>query len=282
MFERDKDDLRTAGFVILADAENEGYYRLDRSATFAAPLDLTAEEAAAVRAAASALLDDPSFPFTDDLRLALAKIASAVDAGDVPAAARLADEDPRAQGAVVAQLADAAGRRKRSASATPTRYGDQRSSRGRAVRPLPARRPLVPRGPRHREGRGRAPTPSRACRTSRSTPRVPSRPTSSGPRASTSRASCGCRSSTARPTPSSRPSSASTPRAAWRAASLSAGHGDARVRRRRRALARRGPLARPRLLRFVDRERPRAALSSRPMLVDALRAGLEEVVRLHG
>jgi proteasome accessory factor B len=111
-FERDKDDLRTAGFVILADAENEGFYHLDRSATFAAPLDLTAHEAAAVRAAASALQSDPSFPFSDDLRLAMAKIASAVVSGDVPAAARLADEDPEEQGSIVAQLAEAAGRRK--------------------------------------------------------------------------------------------------------------------------------------------------------------------------
>ena len=63
-------------------------------------------------AAASALLDDPSFPFSDDLRLAMAKIASAIDSGDVPAAARLADEEPEPPGAVVAQLADAAGPRK--------------------------------------------------------------------------------------------------------------------------------------------------------------------------
>jgi proteasome accessory factor B len=42
----------------------------------------------------------------------MAKIASAVDSGDVPAAARLADEDPVQQGAIVAQLADATGRRK--------------------------------------------------------------------------------------------------------------------------------------------------------------------------
>ncbi len=111
-FERDKDDLRAAGFVIVTDAENEGLYRLDRSATFAAPVELTGREAAAVRAAASALLDDPSFPFTDDLRLAMAKIASAVDSGDVPAAARLADEDPGQQGSAVALLSDAAGRGK--------------------------------------------------------------------------------------------------------------------------------------------------------------------------
>ena len=108
-FERDKDDLRASGFVILTDPENEGYYHLDRSATFARPLDLTPQEAAAVRAAASALVDDPSFPFTEDLRLAIAKISSAVESGDVPAAARLADEDPDQQGAVVAELVAAAG-----------------------------------------------------------------------------------------------------------------------------------------------------------------------------
>lgn len=111
-FERDKDYLRAAGFVILTDAENEGYYRLDQSGTFAGPLNLTAQEAASVRAIASALLGDSSFPFSNDLRLAIAKIASAIDAGDVPAAARLADEDPAHQGAIVAQLTDATGRRK--------------------------------------------------------------------------------------------------------------------------------------------------------------------------
>ena len=42
----------------------------------------------------------------------MAKIASAVDSGDVPAAARLADEDPGQQGSAVAQLSDAAGRGK--------------------------------------------------------------------------------------------------------------------------------------------------------------------------
>lgn len=111
-FERDKDDLRSAGFVILTDPEHEGYYRLDRSSTFAGPLDLTAQEAAAIRATASALLGDSSFPFTEDLRLAIAKISSAIEASDVPAAARLADEDPALQGAIVAQLSEASERSK--------------------------------------------------------------------------------------------------------------------------------------------------------------------------
>lgn len=111
MFERDKDALREAGFAILSD--EAGNYLVDRSATFAAEVELTPEEAAAVRAAGSAILDDPSFPFAADLRLALAKVASAVDGGQVASVARLADEDPERQGRAVAQLADAAERRKR-------------------------------------------------------------------------------------------------------------------------------------------------------------------------
>jgi proteasome accessory factor B len=111
MFERDKDALREAGFAIVAN--EDGQYLVDRSATFAAEVDLTPEEAAAVRAAGSALLGDPSFPFASDLRLALAKIASAIDSEQVPSIARLADEDPQRQGEAVAVLADAADRRKR-------------------------------------------------------------------------------------------------------------------------------------------------------------------------
>lgn len=115
MFERDKDLLRAAGFAILTDAENEGLYRLDRAATFSASIELSAEETAAIRAAGTALLGDRSFPFAEDLRLALAKIGSALDSGDVPAAARLADEDPEHQGESVAILSDAAARSKRVA-----------------------------------------------------------------------------------------------------------------------------------------------------------------------
>lgn len=109
-FERDKDDLRSSGFVILTDAENEGFYRLDRAATYASNVDLTPQETAAVRAAASALLDDPSFPFAEDLRLAVAKIASALDVNDIPSIARLADEDPERQGTAAALIADAGSR----------------------------------------------------------------------------------------------------------------------------------------------------------------------------
>lgn len=113
MFERDKDALREAGFAIVA--TDNGSYLVDRRATFAADVDLSPEEAAAVRAAGTALLGDPSFPFASDLRLALAKIASAIDSGHVSSAARLADEEPERQGELVATLADAADRRKRVA-----------------------------------------------------------------------------------------------------------------------------------------------------------------------
>ena len=110
MFERDKDALRDAGLAIVS--EDGMTYRLNRSATFAASIDLSAGEAAAVRAAGGALLGDPSFPFAADLRLALAKLASAIDTGRISSAARLADEDPVQQGELVAALADAAERRK--------------------------------------------------------------------------------------------------------------------------------------------------------------------------
>lgn len=121
MFERDKDQLRTSGFLI--DGDETGSYTLDRAATFAAPIDLTAEETAAVRTAGTAMLSDPSFPYADDLRLALAKIATGIDVDSVPAAARLADEDPARQGTVVAELSSAASRGKRARFHYTNSYG---------------------------------------------------------------------------------------------------------------------------------------------------------------
>ena len=106
MFERDKDVLRDAGFVLATTPDGKGYW-LDRAATFASSVDLSAEEAAAIRAIGSALLADPSFPFAEDLRLALAKIASSLDTSEVSASARLADEDPERQGESVALLSRA-------------------------------------------------------------------------------------------------------------------------------------------------------------------------------
>ncbi len=111
MFERDKETLRDAGLVIVA-APDGRTYALDRSATFATSVDLSGQEAAAVRAVGTALLADPTFPFAEDLRLALAKIASALDTSEVSASARLADEDPECQGESVAVLSRANARSK--------------------------------------------------------------------------------------------------------------------------------------------------------------------------
>jgi len=125
MFERDKDQLRAAGFTILTDENNR--YSVDRSATFATTVDLSADEIAALRAAGGALLADPSFPFGSDLRLALAKIAAGSDSdgpdATIAAASRLADEDPERQGASVADLSAAATASKRVAFGYTNSYG---------------------------------------------------------------------------------------------------------------------------------------------------------------
>lgn len=112
MFERDKEDLRRSGFVIEFD-ETEQVYTLNRLATFAAPIELSAQDTAALRYAGAALLSDESFPLADDLRLALAKIATDIDADTAPVPSHLADESPEEQGASAAALIDAANRRKR-------------------------------------------------------------------------------------------------------------------------------------------------------------------------
>ncbi|HSK47611.1 MAG TPA: WYL domain-containing protein [Coriobacteriia bacterium] len=108
MLERDKEVLRSAGLAIRS--TDEGDYSLDRSATYVAPFSLSSGEAAAVRAAGVALLDDPSFPFSEDLRLALAKISAEIEGPSITATASLADEDPARQGVLVAELSSAASR----------------------------------------------------------------------------------------------------------------------------------------------------------------------------
>lgn len=111
MFERDKDDLREAGFVIVSDGENA--YRLDPAATFANEIELTAAEAATIRAVGSAFLGDASFPFATDLRPALAKLATGVTADLSVAASPLSEEQPSKQATAVALLDDAISARKR-------------------------------------------------------------------------------------------------------------------------------------------------------------------------
>lgn len=111
MFERDKDALKGFGFVLGAD--EAGNYSLDARATYAAKLDLDPAETAAVTAVATAVLGDASFPFADDLRMALAKVTAQLETGNVRACARLADEEPARQGDVIALLTGAATARKR-------------------------------------------------------------------------------------------------------------------------------------------------------------------------
>lgn len=84
MFERDKDALRAAGLVIDValdpDTDTEAY-RLDPDATFARPVEFAADELSAVRAVAAALADDATFPFGEDLALALGKLGAAGQEG---------------------------------------------------------------------------------------------------------------------------------------------------------------------------------------------------------
>lgn len=119
MFERDKDDLRRAGFVIEVDRSDETErYRFNADATFSGTVELGPVEAVELRAASAAMLADPSFPYTDDLRLALAKVTAA-SGGPIGSASAIrtslsADEDPAEQGAAVAELTAALAARKRA------------------------------------------------------------------------------------------------------------------------------------------------------------------------
>jgi predicted DNA-binding transcriptional regulator YafY len=126
MFERDKEQLRAAGFAIEVD-EAGRRYSLDRAATYRHPVTFTREEATLLKAVGVAMLGDESFPFADDLRLALAKLMT--DVPDVPApdvGALGADESPREQGAAVAAIAAAADARKRVAFAYTNARGESR------------------------------------------------------------------------------------------------------------------------------------------------------------
>lgn len=112
MFERDKDALRAAGLVIsvAVDGETEAY-RLDASATYARPVALAADEVSVIHAVGAALADDTSFPFREDLALAIGKLTHS-PLGDATRATT-ADARPRAgEGADARALAEAVTARK--------------------------------------------------------------------------------------------------------------------------------------------------------------------------
>ncbi len=111
MFERDKDELRSMGFVI--DVDEQGAYRLDPRATFASTIDLTAPETAVLGAVGSALLDDPAFPFAADLRMALAKLVAGAGCRAAAAGTPIPGADARRQGETVAAVSRAVDARKR-------------------------------------------------------------------------------------------------------------------------------------------------------------------------
>jgi proteasome accessory factor B len=279
MFERDKDALRDAGLAIVS---TDGLtYRLDRTATFAANVELSPEEAAAVRAAGGAMLGDPSFPFVADLRLALAKIASSLEPGQVASAARLADEDPARQGRVVALVADAAERRKNLTFA----YTNSRGvSAPHTIEPLglflhDGRWYVVGRDIDKDEVRTYTVARMSDIAVNASRPKSPDfqRPADFdvasfsrlafqyGPAAEQFEALIRFDASSA-----------------WRAEQLTGGHGTVERTPDGGALWRIAARDRSRLSRFVLENGPGLTLAEPPEAADAVRSGLEEVVRLHG
>ena len=279
MFERDKEALRDAGFAIVAN--DEGAYLIDRSATFAANVELTAEEAAAVRAAGSAFLNDPSFPFASDLRLALAKIASAIDSEHVASAARLADEEPQRQGESVAVLADAADRRKRVTFA----YTNSRGvSAPHEIEPYGL---FLFSGRWYVVGRDIAKDEVRTYTVARASdiepsPLKPKSPDFERP-ADFDVAAFSRLAFQYGPANAEFPAVVQfAPPSAWRAASLAGGHGEL-ARTADGAATWRVQVRNPaRLLRFLVESGPGLSLAEPPDVANALRAGLTEVARLHG
>lgn len=112
MFERDKDALRAAGFVIdIVDAGESDSYRIDAEATYARPLELSSAERASLRAVATAFADDPGFPFGEELRSATGKLGTAGDSGPL-ASADLGRSAPAGQSGDARAIAEAVQARK--------------------------------------------------------------------------------------------------------------------------------------------------------------------------
>lgn len=83
-FSRDRATLAVCGIVVKRERTREGdfLWRVDEHASYAHGAELDTRDALALDIACLPLLDDPTFPYRDDLRIALAKIDRAfVDAG---------------------------------------------------------------------------------------------------------------------------------------------------------------------------------------------------------
>ncbi len=112
MFERDKDALRAGGLVIeVVDAGESDAYRVDPDATYARPVDLTDAERSVLRAVATAFVDDPAFPFGDELLSAVSKLGTSGTGGPL-ASADLGRTAPEGQGIHARAIAEAVQTRK--------------------------------------------------------------------------------------------------------------------------------------------------------------------------
>lgn len=76
MFSRDKEQLAQSGIIIKT--LDDDRYELDKNASYASDLELDPVELASVRAIAYALLEDPEYPYAQELRFALAKLSQQI------------------------------------------------------------------------------------------------------------------------------------------------------------------------------------------------------------
>lgn len=117
MFERDKEDLRRAGLVITVQRDEVERYLFDPQATYASEVDLSPVDAMELRAAAAAMLSDASFPYTEDLHTAVAKLVAgsnrAMGRAETILPSASEDETPELQADAVANLTRAIEMQKR-------------------------------------------------------------------------------------------------------------------------------------------------------------------------
>ncbi|GAB4279401.1 MAG: YafY family protein [Coriobacteriia bacterium] len=130
MFERDKKALRAAGVILRTVETPEGTaYELDREATFQSPVTLSEDDRALLFAACVAALEDPVFPFKDALVSSLSKLSgpAGLSGRPLPAAAPTSGD-----ASVVQTLARACMSRKKVSFAYTNHKGERTT---RTVRP---------------------------------------------------------------------------------------------------------------------------------------------------